>query len=236
MRPAPVVDEEPRYDIRAGDVCLTIEETEKLRKACKAHATSVTHFLTVLAIVAEVDWVLTIAQSMDESYDKNAIAAYADATDIMSAWNIIDQVCLSHQIIRNLPDLYLYRMERIHMREYARHGSTKGSPTVTVDGFPLKFDMEAVRKVVKYDKATGKIERNASEEVFWTGLVMKSKELWNSIDVCLLPSTKASTDDRLYRHRYQHTLDERTCIMLLSGHSTLRLTQLRCSPFPRTVT
>ena len=34
MRPSPVVEDEPEFAIRTGDVCLTEEDTESVRRAC----------------------------------------------------------------------------------------------------------------------------------------------------------------------------------------------------------
>lgn len=69
------------------------------------------------------------------------------------------------------------------MKKYAKHDSAFGSPAVTVDGFPLMIDMALVRKAVKYDAIVGKVERDATDEVFWNGVVGKFKELWKASDV-----------------------------------------------------
>lgn len=98
MRPSPVVDDEPEFAVRTGDVCLTEEETEKVRRACRAHGVTVTHFFTALVVLAEVEWVLTVAQDAGEEYIKEAIEAYEKATHILSAWSIVDQVCMPSNI------------------------------------------------------------------------------------------------------------------------------------------
>ena len=94
MRPSPVVEDEPEFAIRTGDVCLTEEETESVRRACRAHGVTVTHFFSALVILAEVEWILTVAQDAGDEYRKEAIEAYEKATHIMSAWSIVDQVCM----------------------------------------------------------------------------------------------------------------------------------------------
>ena len=45
------------------------------------------------------------------------------------------------------------------------------------------IDMTTIREAVKYDKATGKVDRNTSEEVFWGVVAKHAQDLWKSSDV-----------------------------------------------------
>lgn len=74
-------------------------------------------------------------------------------------------------------------IQRHKLKEYARHDGAKGSPPFGAEGFPLMFDMAAVRKAVKYNKETGKVERDTSDAVFWNSVVNMCKDLWKSSDV-----------------------------------------------------
>ena len=77
----------------------------------------------------------------------------------------------------------LYSSQRHKFKDYARHDGTKGSPPFSAEGFPLMFDMAAVRKAVKYNKESGKVERDTSDAVFWDSVVNMCKDMWKSSDV-----------------------------------------------------
>lgn len=69
------------------------------------------------------------------------------------------------------------------MKDYARHDSPKGSVPVGAEGFPLMIDMAQLRQAVKYNKETGKVERDTRAAVFWEIVAKHCQELWRSSDV-----------------------------------------------------
>lgn len=76
--------------------------------------------------------------------------------------------------------------QRYKFKEYALHGNEKGSPALGVDGFPIMLDMNAVRKVVKYDEKSKKILRDISQSALWDGVVKAAAEGYASTPVCAL--------------------------------------------------
>lgn len=80
-------------------------------------------------------------------------------------------------------------MQRYKFKDYALHGTEKGSPALGVDGFPLFVDMNTIRKVVKFDEKSKKISRDISESALWDGVVKAAALGYGSTPVCSLSHT-----------------------------------------------
>ncbi|THH12996.1 hypothetical protein EW146_g7168 [Bondarzewia mesenterica] len=142
LRPFRVVDPDHATGQRLSVIWLTQEETAKFRNACKAHKFTITQALTALMFIAEVEWALKRHNGETEEEVKQAVEAYKSSLLILSAWNIVDQ--------------------RRTWKEYALHSGPKGSPSLGIDGIPITYDMNLVRKVVKYDETKQSVTRDTS--------------------------------------------------------------------------
>ncbi|KAF8875358.1 hypothetical protein CPB85DRAFT_1568284 [Mucidula mucida] len=163
LRPFSVVDESPENIQNCKDVCLTVEQTLKLRKACRAHGYTVTQFLVALKAVTEVEWVMRFPQDDPEDQRLEAIRIYRESSIFPTAWNLVDQ--------------------RYKLKDYTSHSSEHSSPSFAADGCALVLSMDAMRAVVKFDEATRKVE--TKPEHFWDTAVAESKKQWTSCDLSL---------------------------------------------------
>ncbi|KAK0196183.1 hypothetical protein F5146DRAFT_319228 [Armillaria mellea] len=139
---------------------LTSEETARYRQVCRAHGVTVTDLMLALLALAEIESTLQIALKSDngELTAKN-IGAYEQASHFLFGFYFIN-----HR--HKLPG------------EYAT--LEDGALLFGCEGTSLLFDMATMRKAILFDKETGTIQRTATDEVLWDGIIKMSNSVAKS--------------------------------------------------------
>ncbi|KII84678.1 hypothetical protein PLICRDRAFT_179481 [Plicaturopsis crispa FD-325 SS-3] len=136
-------------------VVLDPEETKKFRKAAKEHGRTVTVLMHAFLALAETETALRLAiESGDaETYEKT-VGAYEQATHFLFGFTFVNH--------------------RHKLEGYKSLQSPNGTPLFAVDGTSMVWDMNALRKAVKFDKSSKKVIREVSDDAIWDGVVAVS--------------------------------------------------------------